>query len=251
MPKVSIIMPTHNRSWIIERAINSVLSQTFLDYELIVIDDASTDDTQEKLKQFTDERVVVQSLSENKKPAGARNEGIKLAKGDIIAFLDSDNVWFPNYLEVMVQELTDYYVMIYASQNMLLVGGDKHEMNVIGRAVRDFPYNPKAMTRDNSIDINCAVLRKSLLNDIGLFDETLKSLEDWDLFARAVVKYPFRIKHVSQVLGDYYFFLRDTESTIENGILTDERLLNEFKIGKGEGDEVTIREKINKLIERE
>ena len=61
-------MPTHNRSWIIERAINSVLSQTFLDYELIVIDDASTDDTQEKLKQFTDERVVVQSLSENKKP---------------------------------------------------------------------------------------------------------------------------------------------------------------------------------------
>ena len=251
MKKVSIIMPTYNRAWIIERAINSVLSQTFGDYELIIIDDNSNDDTQEILKQYTDERIVVHLLSENKKPAGARNEGIKISQGEIIAFLDSDNVWYPNYLDVMVKELTDYYMMIYASQNMILVGGNKHEMNVIGRAVRDFPYNPNAMARDNSIDINCTVLRKSLLDEIGLFDETLKSLEDWDLFARAVVKYPFRIKHVSQVLGDYYFFLRDTESTIENGILTDERLLSEFKIGKGEGDEVTVREKINGLIGRE
>lgn len=240
-------MPTYNRSWIIERAIDSVLTQTMSDFELIIIDDSSTDDTVEKIKDLKDERIVLHTLTENKGQSVARNEGLKIAKGDIIAYLDSDNLWYSNYLEVMLSELTVEYILIYASQNVLLCGGSKDNLQVIGRKVRDYSYNPDGLTRGNFIDINCAIHKKSILDEIGMFDENLKTLEDWDLFARIAVKYPFRIKHVSQVLGDYYFFLRDTASTVENGILSDDWLREHFKIHQPTGDDKLVIDKIKKL----
>lgn len=241
-------MPTYNRSWIIERAINSILKQTVQDFELIVINDASTDDTGAKIKSLQDKRIVLHTLSENKGQSIARNEGLKLAQGEIIAYLDSDNLWYSNYLEVMLSELTANYVLVYASQNLLLCGGSKENLQIIGRQVRDYPYNPDGLTRGNFIDINCTVHRKDILDEIGMFDENLKTLEDWDLFARIAVKHPFQIKHVSQVLGEYYFFLRDTAPSVENGILSDDWLREHFKVQQPTGDDKVVIDKIKKLI---
>lgn len=248
MPKVSVVMPTHNRSWIIEKAINSVLKQTMSDFELIIVDDASTDDTVAKIKQLQDKRIVLHALTENKGQSIARNEGLKIAQGEIIAYLDSDNVWYTNYLEVMLSELTPNYVLAYASQNVLLCGGNKENLQIIGRQVRDYPYNPDGLTRGNFIDINCTVHRKNILDEIGMFDENLKTNEDWDLFARIAIKHPFQIKHVSQVLGEYYFFLRNTASTVENGILSDDWLLEHFNVHQPTGDDKVVTDKIKKLI---
>ena len=99
MPKVSIIMPTFNRSWIIGRAIKSVLEQSFKDFELIIINDGSTDDTEIALKQFTDERISIIKLEVNGGLSHARNSGLKKATGELVAYLDSDNVWYKDFLK--------------------------------------------------------------------------------------------------------------------------------------------------------
>src|SRR5260221_13463342 len=120
MPKVTIIMPTFNRAWIIERAIRSVLAQTFNDFELLVVDDGSTDDTQEKLQkiQAQDPRIKIIKLETNQGAPAARNAAIAQAQGEIIAYLDSDNVWYPTNLEVMLEELTPTYMIVYSGQNI-------------------------------------------------------------------------------------------------------------------------------------
>ena len=96
----SIIMPAHNSSLFIEEAINSVLEQTFNDWELIVIDDHSNDDTALEVKKFSskDSRIKFISLNENLGPALARNQGISIAKGRYISFIDSDDYWYPSKL---------------------------------------------------------------------------------------------------------------------------------------------------------
>ena len=101
-PVVSVIIPTYNRAHLIGRAIRSVLDQTYQDWELIVVDDASTDDIPGIVKGFTDGRVKYIRHDENKGAAAARNTGIQAARGAYIAFLDSDDEWLPEKLERQV-----------------------------------------------------------------------------------------------------------------------------------------------------
>lgn len=248
MPRVSIIMPAYNRSWIIERAVKSVLAQTMTDFELIIIDDGSTDDTVQKIKQFDDSRIILHELHENKGQSVARNTGIKMSNSDLIAYLDTDNVWLPNYLEVMTSEFSDEYVLLYSSQNVFLCSGSRDDLKIIGRKVRDYEYNPNIMKSRNFIDTNCAMHRKSVLDEVGMFDESLKEFEDWDLFARICLKHPFKVKHVGQVLSEYYFFLRGATSTLQNGTDTDEWIKERFNIKEYSGDGKIISEKIKKQI---
>ena len=96
---ISVIMPTYNRAYVIDRAILSVLKQTYRDYELIIVDDGSDDNTSTKVQRFEDERIIYIKLENNRGASFARNVGIKKANGEYITFLDSDNEWRPNYLE--------------------------------------------------------------------------------------------------------------------------------------------------------
>ena len=99
MPKVSVIIPTYNRSKIVKDAICSVLDQTESDLEIIVVDDGSTDDTHSIVSGISDDRVFY-FFKTNGGPAGARNLGLSKAKGEYIAFLDSDDFWPENYIEL-------------------------------------------------------------------------------------------------------------------------------------------------------
>lgn len=209
MSKVSVIMPTYNRKNMIGRAIESVLNQTFKDYELIIVDDGSTDGTEENLRKIVKENSRIYYFKqENKGPSSARNFGISKAKGNYLAFLDTDNIWHPNFLEVMmdVLEKNPDYMMAYGSQNLLLVSPSKKgELSIIARKVRSEKYNSIRLTNENFIDVNSVVLRTKVFDELGGFDESLKSLEDWDLFARIAIRHPFKIMHVDQVLMDYYY----------------------------------------------
>ena len=98
-PLVSIIIPTFNRGYILPRAIKSALSQTYQNIELIIIDDGSTDNTEEIVKDFSDPRIQYIRYSENKGRPAARNKGIKKSKGDFFAFLDSDDEYPPEKIE--------------------------------------------------------------------------------------------------------------------------------------------------------
>ena len=99
MPSVSVIIPTYNYGRFIERAVNSVLSQSYQDYEIIIIDDGSTDDTKNRVVvKYHDERIIYIRHDMNRGPSAARNTGIKSSKGEFIAFLDSDDEWEPDKL---------------------------------------------------------------------------------------------------------------------------------------------------------
>ena len=98
-PLFSIIIPTYNRADDLKNAVQSVLNQKIEDYEIIIVDDASTDHTKSVIKKFTDTRIIFFSKSKNEERAKARNFGIKKANGDYITFLDSDDVIYPNFLE--------------------------------------------------------------------------------------------------------------------------------------------------------
>ena len=105
-PRVSVVIPTYNRAGCLPRAIDSVLAQTFDDYEIIVIDDGSSDNTSEVLAAYGDRVCVVKQV--NQGVSAARNHGIRVARGEFVAFLDSDDEWLPRKLEAQVQYLNSH-----------------------------------------------------------------------------------------------------------------------------------------------
>jgi len=247
MSKVSIIMPTYNRGWIISRAIKSVLEQSYKDFELIIINDGSTDNTDLVLSKFNEERISIIKLETNGGLSHARNIGLKKATGELIAYLDSDNVWYKDFLKVNIESFDDQTKMVYSGQNMFLIGGTKEEPVVLARKTRNLEYNPVKLTRENYIDVNCAVHRKTMLEEVVSFDETLKVLEDWDLFVQTAIKYPFGIKHIDQILGEYYYYMPDTAETLSNK-QWQKSIEKYFGVNKAEGDDLKIKTKIQSLL---
>jgi glycosyltransferase involved in cell wall biosynthesis len=106
MPKISVVIPLYNKGFIISETLNSVLAQTFKDFEVIIVNDGSTDNGFEIVSQYTDNRIRLYN-QENKGAAAARNLGIEKATGELIAFLDADDYWYPNHLEELFKLYTD------------------------------------------------------------------------------------------------------------------------------------------------
>ena len=180
---VSIIMPTYNRKNVISRAIDSILKQTFQQFELIIIDDGSDDNTKEYVKRkyqrfFQINKIKYFKLN-HKGISYARNIGLKQAKGNLISYLDSDNEWNPNYLEQMVFELTktDSFNCAYCGavvENKI----EKSKYN-LGKK-----FNRKELLKNNFIELNCFIHEKRLFNIKGGFDLDLTKLSEWDLIIR-------------------------------------------------------------------
>jgi len=185
-PRVSVVVPTYNRAGLLRRAIESVLVQTFTDYELIVVDDGSTDDTEEILRGFSDRRMRVVRSDVNQGAPQARNMGIEAARGEWVAFLDSDDEWLPQRLEVQMDLLARQspgqaavgYCLCQVHECLTgkvsqpqetLAEGDVFEHLLGGR-------RPKTTS--------AFIVRRSALLDIGGFDEDLSSGQDIDLLLR-------------------------------------------------------------------
>ena len=115
MDKVSVIIPTYNRADKLLGSVKSVLNQTYKNLKLIIVDDASTDDTERVVSEINDERIFYHKLEKNIGAAGARNAGVKLSDSKLIAFHDSDDKWLPDKLEKQVKYLTDHpsFDMVY------------------------------------------------------------------------------------------------------------------------------------------
>ena len=193
-PLVSIVLPTHNRARTLGQAIVSVLDQSFRDFELIVVDDHSSDDTDAQLERFrTDPRVrLVCSVRHG--CAAARNVGVKMAEGRYIAFQDSDDEWLPGKLEksISVLEADPQASVVYT--DLIWINHEGH--------VRHF-RSPKDVRRgvlvsERTLDyqvygvaIQSAVVRRECFDEIGLFDEDLRRFIDLDLFIRLANRYKF------------------------------------------------------------
>jgi GT2 family glycosyltransferase len=180
---VSIVMPTYNRKKIISEAIDSVLNQTFPNFELIIVDDGSDDGTEEFIKNkygnYLKNGVIKYFRLNHEGVCAARNHGLSKVSGNIIAYLDSDNQWDPRYLEIMVNALDKNgnsncaYCGVKVNQNVRKI-----------TFVRNKKYNRKKLLRLNFIDLNCFVHEKVLYDQYGGFDEDLTRLVDWDLIIR-------------------------------------------------------------------
>jgi hypothetical protein len=186
-PIVSVIVPTRNRGHTIEDAIVSVQEQHFTDWELIIVDDGSADDTA---------TIVRRHLADNRiryveRPAAgvsaARNQGFKLARGSLIAHLDSDNIWYPHFLTAAVTEFSN-------DPDVNVVYGilvtEEHGLD--GTRLLWRPFDRDQLLIGNYIDINVIVHRRNMVERYGAFDERLSRLSDWDLVLRYTEHAPAR-----------------------------------------------------------
>jgi len=185
---VSIIMPTYNRAYIIEKAIQSVQRQTYKDWELIIVDDASTDYTKQLLEKYVDSKIHYYIKEENQGANEARNFGAAHAKGQFLAFLDSDNYWPDDRLEVQMQ-------MVEAHRNERCFFYGKVQITN-GEEVRIAPKTIvstkelKAMElRGNEVDTNTLLISKRIFIEIGGFAKELPRLQDWEIVLRSLFSF--------------------------------------------------------------
>jgi len=187
-PAVSVIIPTYNRAHTIIRAIESILKQTYQDFEIIVVDDGSTDSTNKVIYSFKDARIRYTRHEHNKGEAAARNTGIKRAKGKFIAFQDSDDESLPHRLEKEVEVLDSHPQISIVYGNMIRVFEDGYECSM---SVPDIGYsNTKAYNafisfKAENIGIGTCMIRKSCFKNMGYFDINLHRFEELDFFIRA------------------------------------------------------------------
>jgi len=188
--RVSVIIPTYNRASAVCEAIGSVLDQTYGDLEVLVVDDGSTDGTAGIVAETfgPDPRVKVLSRP-NGGPAAARNHGIRQARGELIAFLDSDDLWEPDKLELQVAQLD-------AEPDVALSFTDRISQDAPGGRTRfretgfDGRTGIASLVAGNiPISTPCVVVRRAVLESVGLFDETFTCAEDWDLWLRVLSRH--------------------------------------------------------------
>jgi glycosyltransferase involved in cell wall biosynthesis len=197
MPTVSVVIPTYNSAAFLRGAIQSVLSQTYSDFEVIVVDDGSTDNTESVAHSFGDRVSYVKQ--ENKGAGAARNHGIKRSQGKYVAFLDSDDLWLPG-------KLTEQIPLLDRESKIGLVYSDWAVVPEQGEAEPSYLRNrPAASGHVFDELIQCGfiltsgtVVRRSCLDDVGYFDETLSIAQDYDLWLR--ICYRWKVALVNKPL---------------------------------------------------
>jgi hypothetical protein len=186
-PLVSIIMPSWNRAFTIGEAIQSALEQSYKNWELIICDDASDDRTSEVVRGFDDPRIrYMKFLKSN--GAGARNKGLARARGEYIAYLDSDNIWHPLFLDMMLRRLmaNPGCCMAYSAFLDTEITGARVHLHGIARS----PFRPVSLSSKNFMDLNSIVHHRRVYDLMGGFDNDLPRLQDWDLSLRYTSVFP-------------------------------------------------------------
>ena len=189
-PEVSVILPTYNRGWILKEAIDSILAQEFKDFELIVVDDGSTDNTGEILDSYEQDIIVLRQS--HKGVSAARNRGIAEAAGRLVAFLDSDDLWLPRKLTSQV----DFF-----SSNPAAVINQTEEIWVrngvrVNPKTRHHKFSGMIFERSLALCLvspSAVMIKKNLFSEVGVFDENLPACEDYDLWLRISCRYPVHL----------------------------------------------------------
>ena len=190
MPMVSIVLPTHNRAHLLGEAMASVLAQTFPDWELIVVDDGSTDRTREIVAAYAArDRRISYVAQANGGDAAARNTGIRRAKGRLIAFLDDDDLWQPEKLQRQLALLNANPRLGFVYCPMLVQYPDGHRQGT--KPARRWPDTWEALLAHSFIPMTTLV-RRECFDVCGVFDESLRRACDYDLWVRITRRFAFQ-----------------------------------------------------------
>ncbi len=199
MPLVSVIIPVYNGEKTIQETIESVLNQTFIDLELIVINDGSQDATLKLVERIQDSRINVFSYP-NAGQSTSRNRGIALATGEYISFIDADDLWTPDKLEAQLKALqanpkaaVAYSWTDWIDESSQLLGKGSHN-------TEQGEVFAKLLLNDFVANGSNVLIRRQALNEVGDFDASVTPAEDWDMWLRLAVHYEFVAVQSSQIL---------------------------------------------------
>ncbi len=186
-PRVSVIIPTFNRGRFLEEAVDSVLAQTFADFELIVVDDGSTDDTRERLQRYGQQLTRVRQP--NRGVSAARNKGFERSTGELIALLDSDDLWRPAKLARQVAFFDAHPdAQICQTEEIWIRHGKRVNPKKRHHKPSGWIFEPSLALC--LVSPSAVMLRRGLLEAMGGFDESLPACEDYDLWLRISFRYP-------------------------------------------------------------
>lgn len=252
-PKVSVIIPTYNRANSIDQSIQSVLNQTYKNIELIIIDDGSTDSTQKNLKKYDRQLKIV--CQENRGPASARNHGVSLSSGEIIAFLDSDDTWNSTKIENQVEllELCGQLVPCCICNSLMCSSKGQNTTsfdltNIEPQFPRGIILNPTEVLATRFLLFNqAAIIRRGAFETIGGFNENLRILEDYDIALRLSSQGPWA--YIDEALITKY----ETDQSLgkiarrnrTRELITIATIINEFKL------QIKYNSTLNNLLESE
>jgi len=202
-PFFSIIIPTYNSADKLKNALDSVMQQTFKDFEVIVCDDGSTDHTREVVNGFSSRLNIKYLWGEHwGGPARPRNNGIKAAQGDYIAFLDADDQWYANKLEISKRFLSDADV-VFHDFDIYTPRGRTRFKKIKGRYLRR-PVFVDLMRNENALTNSGVVVRKSILEEVGGLNEGfLTCVEDFDLWLK-ISRVTEKFTYIPKTLGIYW-----------------------------------------------
>lgn len=211
----SVIIPTYNSAGFIENTLASVVKQTYCNFEVIISDDGSTDETVEVIRNYFHKRnfnnfKIIENAHSG--PGATRNEGIKKAANDWIAFLDSDDEWTENKLEKIKEFITheaDVDLLCH-SEKVILINGS--ELSSDYYKLWDSSVPPfVSLFRQNSLSTSAVIVRKEILIKAGMFDPSLPSAQDYDLWLRISLIPELNIVYIKEYLG--YYLLRSDNIT--------------------------------------
>jgi glycosyltransferase involved in cell wall biosynthesis len=189
-PLISIVMPTYNHSKFIGEAIHSIINQTYKNWELIIINNYSTDNTVDVINSFKDSRISLVNFKNNGIIASSRNEGIRRSSGEYIAFIDSDDIWMPKKLEEQLCVFKKYSDLLLVSSNAIFLSNSiiKKIKRYLIITLKNIRPSFKDMLFYNYVIQSTVIIKKELAKQIGYIDENinLKSVEDYDYWLRII-----------------------------------------------------------------
>ncbi len=223
-PLITIIIPTYNRADLVPRAINSALNQTFKDFEIIIVDDGSTDNTKDVIKKYLENNNKIKYIFQKNSGAVAspRNTAIKLARGKYIALLDDDDEWLPSKLEKQIKLFNN---------NIGIVGSGcyfVYDNNYLKKKT----YEIKGLNNNNHlhkilkdrfiVSSSSVIIPKYIFDKVGLFDEKCRVTEDWDLYIRILKHYKF--SYINEPL--FFYHIHDINIS---GNISANKFINDHK----------------------
>jgi glycosyltransferase involved in cell wall biosynthesis len=242
---VSVVIPTFNRGWCLGEAVDSVLGQRWSDYELIVVDDGSTDETTELLASYGRRIRVLRQA--NRGVSAARNLGIRASAGRLVAFLDSDDLWLPQKLAAQVAYFEEHPdALICQTEELWVRKGVRVNPGLRHRKAA-------GMIFERSLELclvspSAAMVRRELFDQVGLFDERLPACEDYDLWLRISCRYPIHLIETALIVkrGGHSdqlsrkpsldrYRIESIDRLLQSGLLTDDQRKAATRVLKKKG----------------
>ena len=216
-PLVSVILPTYNHAHFLEDAINSVLKQDYFNWELIIIDNNSTDHTDQVISLFKDDRIKNHKINNHGIIAKSRNKGIQESKGDWIAFLDSDDIWYLNKLSTIINYLNKNKKIDIVCSNEYLHNKSSGKKHILRYGPNSKYFYKDLLINGNKLSTSATLVKLSFLNTKKLFFDESKmfiTVEDYDLWMKMAL-FNGKFGFCETILGEYTIHNSNSSSNFE------------------------------------